>query len=149
MRTHRAGDVRAEMVGEAVTVCGWVAARRDHGGVVFVDLRDTEGVRRALGDRRRLHRGARPLAEADHRDDGPHADDDAEHRQARAQRIAPEHAERQLDGDEQKVHTGFVSFIWFVWLIRLFLRILPLSSPSGLPGNGISRRGGVSCLHAI
>jgi aspartyl-tRNA synthetase len=44
MRTHRAGDLRAEDVGAAVVVCGWVAHRRDHGGVVFLDVRDTAGL---------------------------------------------------------------------------------------------------------
>jgi aspartyl-tRNA synthetase len=44
MRTHRAGDLRAEHVGAAVVVCGWVAHRRDHGGVVFLDVRDTAGL---------------------------------------------------------------------------------------------------------
>ena len=43
MRTHRAGDLRVEHVGAEVVVCGWVAHRRDHGGVVFLDLRDTAG----------------------------------------------------------------------------------------------------------
>lgn len=44
MRTHRAGDLRAEHVATAVVVCGWVAHRRDHGGVVFLDVRDTAGI---------------------------------------------------------------------------------------------------------
>jgi aspartyl-tRNA synthetase len=44
MRTHRAGDLRAEHIGSAVVVCGWVAHRRDHGGVVFLDVRDTAGL---------------------------------------------------------------------------------------------------------
>ena len=44
MRTHRAGDLRAEHVGSTVAVCGWVAHRRDHGGVVFLDVRDTAGL---------------------------------------------------------------------------------------------------------
>jgi aspartyl-tRNA synthetase len=44
MRTHRAGDLRAEHIGASVVVCGWVAHRRDHGGVVFLDVRDTAGL---------------------------------------------------------------------------------------------------------
>src|SRR5882672_4156355 len=44
MRTHYAGSLRASDEGTEVAVCGWVAHRRDHGGVVFIDLRDREGV---------------------------------------------------------------------------------------------------------
>ena len=50
MRTHRAGDLRAEHVGDAVVVCGWVAHRRDHGGVVFLDVRDTAGLVQVVVD---------------------------------------------------------------------------------------------------
>src|SRR6187399_2239227 len=50
MRSHYCGQVNEKLVGQEVTVAGWVHRRRDHGGVIFVDVRDREGLLQVVFD---------------------------------------------------------------------------------------------------
>ena len=50
MRTHYCGHVNAQAIGQDVSLCGWAHRRRDHGGVIFIDLRDREGLAQVVCD---------------------------------------------------------------------------------------------------
>ena len=49
-RTHHCGQLRADNVGQEVRLSGWVHRKRDHGGVLFVDLRDHYGITQIVAD---------------------------------------------------------------------------------------------------
>jgi aspartyl-tRNA synthetase len=63
MRSHGCGDLRADAAGQAVQLCGWVDRRRDHGGVIFIDLRDRSGTVQITVD---PDLGAEAFAAAEH-----------------------------------------------------------------------------------
>jgi aspartyl-tRNA synthetase len=50
MRTHKCGELTRQQLGQTVSICGWVHRRRDHGGVIFIDLRDRAGLVQVVVD---------------------------------------------------------------------------------------------------
>ena len=50
MRSHYCGEITETLIDETVTFCGWIHRRRDHGGVIFLDVRDREGLVQTVFD---------------------------------------------------------------------------------------------------
>ena len=50
MRSHYCGHINTSLIDQEITLCGWVQRRRDHGGVIFIDLRDREGIAQVVFD---------------------------------------------------------------------------------------------------
>src|SRR3954467_3085990 len=49
-RSHTCGELTAKQLGQEATLCGWISKRRDHGGLVFADLRDRHGLTQIVFD---------------------------------------------------------------------------------------------------
>jgi aspartyl-tRNA synthetase len=50
LRTHTCGELKDKDIGTSVALCGWVGARRDHGNLIFIDLRDGYGLTQVVFD---------------------------------------------------------------------------------------------------
>ena len=64
LRTDGAGTLRDSDAGRLVTLCGWIHRRRDHGGLVFLDLRDRYGLVQCVAHPERLDRSAFAVVES-------------------------------------------------------------------------------------
>ena len=48
MKSHYCGEITSSNLKEEITICGWIHRRRDHGGVIFLDVRDIKGICQAV-----------------------------------------------------------------------------------------------------
>ena len=68
LRTHTCGDVSSKELNKKVSLCGWINTRRDHGGIIFIDLRDRYGLTQIVFDpefNKEIHKSAEFLRRED------------------------------------------------------------------------------------